>query len=245
MKLRFILLAGLLFPAVSFAQFTDTVKTGSSSRITKFIPAAAGLTYGFIALNNNTLRKFDAYVLEETNRRHPNFETSADDYLRFAPAVAVYALDLVGVKGKHNFVDKTALLFITASVTTGATHLLKSSSNRMRPNGMDDFSFPSGHTATAFASAEYLHQEYGDRSPWYSVGGYAVATATGVLRMYKNYHWFSDVVAGAGIGILSAKFAYVVYPSIRKWVSGKENANYVLMPVYQNRGAGIAFSGKF
>ena len=39
-------------------------------------------------------------------------------------------------------------------------------------------------------------------SPWYAVGGYAVATFTGVMRVLNNRHWISDVLSGAGIGIL-------------------------------------------
>ncbi|WP_219225432.1 phosphatase PAP2 family protein [Pedobacter antarcticus] len=245
MKLSLILLSGLFFPGISMAQYTDSVSHHSKPKVVDFIPAAAAVGYGFIALNNNTLRKFDNYIHEQTNKRHPGFNTSADDYLRYLPALAVYGLDLAGVKGKHNFVDKSALLLISGTFTMGSVHLLKNSSNRMRPNGLNDYSFPSGHTAMAFASAEFLRQEYGDVSVWYTIGGYSVATATGVLRMYKNYHWFSDVVAGAGLGILSTKFAYVVYPSIRKWVTGKDQSNFVMMPVYQNRAAGFAFSGKF
>jgi membrane-associated phospholipid phosphatase len=53
--------------------------------------------------------------------------------------------------------------------------------------------------------AEFMHQEYKDQSVWYSIAGYTAATATGVLRMYNVRHWFSDVVAGAGIGILGTK----------------------------------------
>lgn len=239
------MLAWLFFPGISVAQYTDSVVYRSKPKVVDFIPAAAAVSYGFIALNNNTLRRFDHYIDEQTNGRHPGFNTSADDYLRYVPAIAVYGLDLMGIKGKHNFADKSALLLITATLTTGSVYLLKGQSNRMRPNGLNNYSFPSGHTATAFASAEFLRQEYGDVSVWYTIGGYTVATATGVLRMYKNYHWFSDVAAGAGLGILSAKFAYLIYPSVRRWVTGKKQSNFVLLPVYQNNTAGLSFSGKF
>jgi membrane-associated phospholipid phosphatase len=48
------------------------------------------------------------------------------------------------------------------------------------------------------------------------VGGYGIAAATGGLRMLKNKHWLSDVVAGAGVGILSTEVAYTIYPWIQK-----------------------------
>jgi len=85
-----------------------------------------------------------------------------------------------------------------------------------RPEGFGTNAFPSGHTATAFAGAEFLHQEYRDISPWYGIAGYAAATTTGILRMYNNKHWFRDVVAGAGFGILATDAAYYLEPVIAK-----------------------------
>jgi membrane-associated phospholipid phosphatase len=57
--------------------------------------------------------------------------------------------------------------------------------------------------------------QYGDQSVWYTIGGYTVATATGTFRMLNNRHWLSDVLVGAGIGILSAKASYIIYPWIK------------------------------
>ena len=75
-----------------------------------------------------------------------------------------------------------------------------------------DYSFPSGHTATAFMAATMFHKEYGIRSPWYSVAGYTIATATAYSRLLNNRHWISDVLAGAGIGIISTELGY--------WITG-------------------------
>ena len=85
---------------------------------------------------------------------------------------------------------------------------VKKLTRQLRPDGSGYTSFPSGHTAEAFASAEFMRQEYKDVSPWYGIAGYAVATTTGILRLYNNKHWVRDVVAGAGFGILSTKLAY-------------------------------------
>lgn len=236
----------------SFAQLTDTVrlrdtvyKDYAKPRLISFVPGAIAITYGFVALNSNLFRKLDYHIYEKLNERHPGYDTFVDDYTRYIPALAVYGLDLMGVKGRSSFKDKTALLLISASLTSGTLQILKASSNRMRPSRKNDYSFPSGHTAMAFAGAEFLSQEYGDKSIWYSVGGYTVATATGVLRMYKNAHWFSDVVAGAGLGILSTKFAYFIYPPLKKMVMGDRASNFTALPVYQNKTVGFAISGKF
>ena len=64
--------------------------------------------------------------------------------------------------------------------------LLKKSTHELRPDGSDYFSFPSGHTATAFMGAEMLYQEYKDVSIWYGISGYIIATGTGAFRVYKR-----------------------------------------------------------
>lgn len=64
--------------------------------------------------------------------------------------------------------------------------------------------FPSGHTAAAFALATSLGDAI-DR-PWARVGLYALAAGTGWARMEAEAHWLSDVLAGAVIGTVSARF---------------------------------------
>ena len=65
-------------------------------------------------------------------------------------------------------------------------------------------SAPSGHSAMAFALAASLGEEI--HNPWASFGLYAAATATAWSRVNDNVHWFSDIVAGAAVGVVSAKF---------------------------------------
>ena len=57
-------------------------------------------------------------------------------------------------------------------------------------------------------TATMLNKEYGYKSPWIGVGAYSVATATGLMRMANNKHWLSDVLVGAGIGIMATEFGY-------------------------------------
>jgi len=227
------------------AQQADSLISKDKPSLVAFIPGAAAITYGFVALNNNALRRFDSYVHRKINMDNHSFHTDADDYLRYVPAAAVFGLDLIGVKGKNTFRDQAALFVISTAFSQVSVGILKRSSNRERPNRLNDYSFPSGHSATAFANAEFLSQEYGDQSVWYTIGGYGVATATSVLRLYKDYHWFSDVIAGAGFGVLSTKFAYLVYPSVKRMIFKKKKSNLVFLPVYQNGGPAFALSGRF
>ncbi|HKI87655.1 MAG TPA: phosphatase PAP2 family protein, partial [Draconibacterium sp.] len=87
---------------------------------------------------------------------------------------------------------------------------LKNWANVKRPNG-GIHSFPSGHTSFAFAMAQFMHHEFGELSPWYSIGAYSAATAVGLMRVAKNAHWISDVVAGAGFGMLSTELVYLTH----------------------------------
>ena len=79
-----------------------------------------------------------------------------------------------------------------------------------RPDNSTKNSFPSGHTFTAFTGAEVLRREYGEEYPWIAVAGYTVATIVGMMRIYNNRHWAGDVLAGAGLGILSTTLVYWV-----------------------------------
>ncbi len=105
-------------------------------------------------------------------------------------------------------------------------------------NGSDRRSFPSGHAANAFATAEFMRLEYKHKSPLYGVVAYGIAATTGAYRIYHNNHWFSDVVAGAGIGILSTNITYFVYPKIKNIVAKvvKVKASDIhVSPLYQNK----------
>jgi len=88
--------------------------------------------------------------------------------------------------------------------------------------------------------------EYKDVSPWYGIAGYAVATTTGLLRMYNNKHWFNDVVAGAGFGIAGTRLAYWLYPKIQHaFGSSSKSSGTVLMPSYSNGSFGLSFAKVF
>ena len=109
-----------------------------------------------------------------------------------------------------------------AVVIAGATtSLLKLAAGRARPYASQDdagaftpgrvagghTSFPSGHTTVAFAFAAATTAEIAARShraAWIAGPAlYGMATLVGGARMYDDKHWASDVVLGAGIGIVT------------------------------------------
>ncbi len=212
----------------------------------RVIVPTALISYGVIALKSGTLRDWNNHVKEEIWVEHPHSHTSIENYLEYAPAVAVYGLNLAGIKGEHNLRDETFILGISAIIMYSTTAATKSISKEWRPDGSDTKSFPSGHTATAFAAAEFMRREYKDVSPWYGIAGYAAAAATGSLRMYNNRHWLSDVIAGAGVGILSTDIAYWVYPPIKRWLFKNDRpATTIILPYYQQGNLGLGLVHTF
>ena len=164
-----------------------------------------------------SFRQNTADLRNSRTRLLTNFHSEIDNYTQFAPAVLALGLNVAGVEGRSNlgrFAVSSALAY---GIMAGIVNPIKYGAKEMRPDGSTRNSFPSGHTATAFVSATILHKEYGlTRSPWYSIAGYGVATATGVMRVLNNRHWVSDVLSGAGIGIFSTELAYGISDIIFK-----------------------------
>jgi len=205
-----------------------------------YIFPAGLLGYGILSQEMKPLKMVDHNIRSDFQEDYPGFHTHLDDKLQYMPVASVYALGFAGIKGQHNFIDKTALYFLSNAIMGLSVDALKTASHRLRPDGSDYRAFPSGHTATAFAAAEFMWQEYKDVSLWYGVAGYTMATATGGLRMLNNKHWFSDVVTGAGIGIASTKLSYLLYPIIKKQLQGKKHEGLIVVPTYQYGSPGLA-----
>jgi hypothetical protein len=74
------------------------------------------------------------------------------------------------------------------------------------PVSFKDNSFPSGHTTVAFALATSFAREI--EGQWDDAIFFTLATLTAYSRMHDDKHWASDVVFGAGVGILSARFVH-------------------------------------
>ncbi len=138
----------------------------------------------------------------------PTFRNHTDDYMQFAPAAVMLGLKAAGVEGRSSWGRMLVSDAFAAALMAGVVNTLKTTTRVMRPDGSDNQSFPSGHTATAFMTATMLSKEYGHKIPWISIGAYTTATATGLMRMANNKHWLSDVLTGAGIGILSTEMGY-------------------------------------
>ncbi len=138
-----------------------------------------------------------------------NFHNEIDNYTQYVPLALTIGLKIGGVESRSDWPRFWASSAASAAIMAGLVNGIKYTASEMRPDGSTRNSWPSGHTATAFMAATILHKEYGlTRSPWFSVGAYTLATATGVMRVLNNRHWISDVLSGAGIGIMSVELGY-------------------------------------
>ena len=171
-----------------------------------FVPLSL-MAAGF-SLNGNSSESIKHEIVEERAERIPGFHTHIDNYLQYSPIAIAYALDAFGVQSKNDLHTRTAILLKGELAMIATTSLLKYGTHQLRPDGSTYNSFPSGHTAQAFAAATFLSEEYKHKIPWIPYAAYGIAGTVGGLRMANNRHYISDVLVGAGLGILSMKIAY-------------------------------------
>ena len=200
---------------------------------------------GIIGLESDWLKYQNREVRDEL-QENIDHRLTIDDFTQYAPMAATYGLNLCGIKGKHGYGDLTIILGTAYALMGTTVYAMKNITKVERPDGSARNSFPSGHTATAFMGAELLRREYWDVSPWIGVAGYAIAAGTGFFRMYNNRHWLTDVIAGAGIGILSVQAAYWLYPIITKTFFRKQyHSNMFLSPYVSSESKGVTFQMTF
>lgn len=244
----------LLFSFTVFAQAekdsTLVVHPTKDSIQLKFSPKqlilpAVLMTYGIVAIESDYLKLINVELRDEL-RESIDEKITIDDFSQYAPMASVYVLNNIGIEGKNNLKDRSIIMATSYALMAGTTLGLKSWTKIERPDGSSNNSFPSGHTATAFAGAEFLWQEYKDVNIWYGISGYAVATGTGLFRIYNGRHWLSDVAMGAGIGILSTKAAYWMYPYLKKHLFSKEgNSTSMIATFYNGKQTGLGFVMQF
>lgn len=140
---------------------------------------------GIIGFESDWL-KFQNQETRDELQEHPHPKVTLDDFTQFAPLAATYGLKLCGVGSMHGYGDMSVIAGTAYLLAGGVTLSIKSITGVERPDGSARNSFPSGHTAFAFAGAELLRREYWHTSPWIGIAGYAVAAGTGFLRMYNK-----------------------------------------------------------
>lgn len=111
--------------------------------------------------------------------------------------------------------------------------------------------WPSGHTSSMFAMAAAFHGFYPDKT-WIPFVAYPVSALMGFAMINGNYHWTSDVVAGATIGTV---VGFTVGRNFRRMyagsqasvtkVDGKPVLNWFLTPRQTEQGMALALTAMY
>lgn len=157
------------------------------------------------------------------------FTNHADDYLQYLPYATVFGLEAIGIPSRTDAGNQLAIFLKSDALALAATYVLKVSTKKPRPDGTA-YSFPSGHTANAFAGATMLSLEYRESLPWIPYVAYGVASGVGAMRISNNKHYLSDILVGAGIGILSTKIVYWTHQY--RWGKPKNRENKLAGVLY-------------
>ncbi len=138
-----------------------------------------------------------------------------NSYVHLGSAFALYA---VGRGAGNTRLGLFGADLARAQILTQATtYAAKFAADRTRPNG-DPRSFPSGHTATMFATATVVREHFGWKA---GIPAYAAAAYVGASRIQDNKHYLSDVAFGAVLGLVSGRTVTI----------GTRNAKFALTPV--------------
>ena len=217
-RLLLVLAACLAVLPAGYAQRRDSVYTASEQfKVTKLIAPVTLMGVGAVCTFTPAIHTGMDYSVREWALANnggiayrPNSECP-ETWFQFAPAAAYGIAALCGA-GKHSLWEQFAVGVTAYALMFGGTQAIKYAVHTTRPNDSPR-SFLSGHTATAFMGAELVRLEYGI---WWGLAAYSVAGATAFLRVWNNWHWTSDIIAGAGLGVLSAHAAYWLLPLERK-----------------------------
>ena len=122
-----------------------------------------------------------------------------------------------------------------AYITNGIlTQGIKYATHRMRPDGSDSQSFPSGHTSSTFALATVVTNYYGKK---WGIPLYAFAGLVGVSRIEKGRHWPSDILAGAALGYISGRTAIL---GTKREISRQRTARLMITPTFGHDWRGVS-----
>ena len=221
--------------------FKDSIVTKPSFLKKEIVPICLAATSLTIMAIPNLKEKIQPNLNWNNQLNNPNYIDLGDDYVRYAPAVAAYALSALGLKSKHRFIDRSVILTVAYITSDFVVHNTKNLTKVARPNNDAFNSFPSQHVAVAFIAASFLDHELGYISPWIPVGGYLAAGYVAYARVARNAHWTSDVLMGAAVGITMTNLSYWAYDKIMSTFP----KNLTLTPIIDNQQTGLYVCYRF
>ena len=199
--------AATLWPGRMVAQTASAEADTLASRgVCPYVPAiaigAAGLGVG-VAAHKAWPHHYSVADMEVKGDR-------GTSEFQFVPLAMPWVLKAAGVPTRSGWGRMAVSQAVGVGLMAGSVKLIKDNVSSLRPDGSDARSFPSGHTAWAFLGATMAAHELAGTSAWYAMGAYGIATAVAVERVLDRHHYPADVMAGAGIGILSSELGYLI-----------------------------------
>ncbi len=208
----------------------DTLSISKKRLLPKLIIPAVLIISGSILSGSEAEKNWQVDI---RNKVGNDYHNGLDDYVQYLPYAQIYLGDLMAFEAKNHWFDQTKNIFLGGIATLVITHSLKRGIGKLRPDGSSTHSFSSGHTATAFLGGTILYHEYKESNMLYASSGYLFSTTAAGLRVANNRHWVSDVLAGAGIGILVANLIYHFEP-LKNWNPFKNTKNITFSPIITN-----------
>ncbi len=229
----------LLFLSTPLLQAQDSVRHDASSfpYIQQVLPISLIAAGSVLVAEKGLNRKLHDQI--------PKTRITVDDYIQYLPMAGMYVADIAGVQAKNSVWNQTKYLAFSQLLCAAVVQTLKYTVREQRPNNGAHNSLPSGHTSVAFTGATVLYHEFKESNKWIAYGGFVVATSVGVLRQTNERHWLSDVLASAGIGMLSANLVYYFEP-LKNWQPfSKKSDKLSLAPYYDGQNTGVMFAVRF
>jgi membrane-associated phospholipid phosphatase len=167
----------------------------------------------------------------------PEFGDAGDTLGSIVPASitggAFFASRLTKNEHFRSFGYTIAQAYLTNGILTQG---LKYATHRMRPDGSDSKSLPSGHTSSAFTVATVVTNYYGKK---WGIPLYVFAGLVGASRIEKGQHWPSDVIAGAALGYISGRTAIL---GTKREISSHKTARLMIIPTCGHDWRGVSAS---
>ncbi len=195
----------------------------------KNIISLCWLVVSCLTLCESQAQNPDIDILRSVNARETGFKNSFTDFtagsVYIVNAAAPLSILTAGLIEKNKKMQLDAAwmaggYLLSTIITQGTKRIVQ----RERPyekysfiiqrTNTSSYSFPSGHTSSAFYTATSLSLLY---RKWYVVApAYLWAASVGYARMYQGVHYPSDVLAGAIIGAGSAWAAHVIRKKLER-----------------------------
>jgi membrane-associated phospholipid phosphatase len=195
-------------------------------------PLAGALVLGITDLD----QEISEWAVEET----PLFGDNAADASDRLKDVTTWSYVLTALAAPSDSLASKAKGFgvglSTMLIEQGTVKVVKSLSNRERPDGSDDLSFPSGHTSRASSNAAMAaaNLDYMKMPGWarvsLQVGVYAAAAGTGWARVEAQKHYPSDVLVGFAVGQFLARFMYGAFMDANEPTGSSPSLSYTPLP---------------